>query len=84
MSSSSCILREKENKNIYGWGYLIVILIMMVFELNRRVQRERESVFVAVVMVYYSLWNVCRGSAIMPKILKQYHPFLYSLYMHEQ
>ena len=82
MSSSSCILREKENKNIYGWGYLIVILIMMVFELNRRVQRE--SVFVAVVMVYNTLWNVCKGSAIMPKILKQYHPFLYLLYMHEQ
>ena len=82
MSSSSCILRKKENKNIYGWGYLIVILIMMVFELNRRVQRE--SVFVAVVMVYYTLWNVCKGSAIMPKILKQYHPFLYLLYMHEQ
>ena len=82
MSSSSCILREKENKNIYGWGYLIVILIMMVFELNRRVQRE--SVFLAVVMVYHTLWNVCKGSAIMPKILKQYHPFLYLLYMHEQ
>ena len=54
----------------------------MVFELNRRVQRE--SVFVAVFMLYYTLWNVCKGSAIMPKILKQYHPFLYLLYMHEQ